>query len=204
MRTLILLLSFCTFTFALVSCTTVTPTAPTPEIPWKNRELALSRIQSWQLSGKIAVQTARESGSATMNWTQQRERYQVALQGPLGAGSLRLSGQPGMASLETSDGKRYTANSAEQLLAQQSGWNLPLSHLKYWIRGLPVPGVSYQGQFDPYHRLSSLAQQGWNVQFLSYRQVGTVDLPDRLAITSPLVKSKIVIHQWNVNAVRNP
>ena len=43
--------------------------------------------------------------------------------------------------LQTSDGKRYNAASPEQLLAEQWGFHLPVSNMKYWVRGLPVPGI---------------------------------------------------------------
>ena len=186
--------------FTLLSaCTTVTPPSPpATQIPWKNRELALNRIMGWEISGKIAVQTAKDSGSANVDWMQNHGQYTVSLYGPLGAGGLKLIGHPGMVTMEASNGKRVTAKSPEQLLAQQWGWNLPVSSLSYWIRGLPVPGVPYSGHFDGYNRLSSLVQQGWNVQFLSYRNYGTVDLPDKLTIDSSTLRSKIVIHQWKI------
>ncbi len=100
--------------------------------------------------------------------------------------------------LKTSDGKTASAGSAEELLTQQWGWRLPLASLKYWIRGLPVPGVPAQTTFDRAHRLASLSQQGFNIQYQGYTTAGSLDLPQHLSITSPALKTKLVIYKWNI------
>ena len=169
------------FLFILVSlitsCATVAPTAPPSQVSWQDRETILNRIQSWQINGKIGVQTAQDSGSATVDWIQNQQNYSVSLLGPLGTNGLKLSGQPGKVTLDMSDGKHFTASNPEELLAKQWGFNLPVSYLRYWIRGLPVPSLPVNSQFDTSHRLTDLMQQGWHVQFLSYTRQNNVDLP---------------------------
>lgn len=188
----------------LTSCAHLTkqpagPSAVTTPQTWKEREVALNRIQNWQINGKIGVQTAQDSGSATVTWQQSQSQYTIALYGPLGTHGMKLWGQPGSVTLETSEGKRISDNSPEQLLAKQWGFNLPVSNLRYWVRGLPVPNVPYDSQFDTRNRLSQLTQQGWNVQYLSYTNAGPADLPDRISIISPSLKTKIIIYTWKVS-----
>lgn len=185
---------------ALSSCTTITPTSSVSatKISWKERQLTLNRLQNWQLNGKIGVQTARDSGSASVDWKQNHQQFIISLSGPLGSGGLKLTGHPGIVTLDTSDGKHFSANSAEQLLSKQWGWNLPVSHLNYWVRGLPAPSSAYTSQLDSSQRLSELVQQGWHVQFMSYTRSGNIDLPDKISITSPTLKTKIVIYDWKL------
>ncbi len=194
----VLVISF--FVLALASCSTITPQAsvPTTKVPWKDRQTALSNIHSWRLHGKIAVQTTRDSGSATVDWLQNRNQFSISLLGPLGSNGLKLTGQPGHVNLQTSDGKNYSASSPEQLLAERWGFHLPVSNMNYWIRGLPVPGPSANTQFDSYGRLSELIQQGWHVQYQSYSHTGRVELPEKISITSSSLKVKIIVYQWNV------
>ena len=154
--------------------------------------------ESWQLNGKIAVQTAQDSGSATILWIENHDRYNVSLYGPLGTQGLKLTGQPGHVTLITADGKRFIAESAEQLLAENWGFHLPLSNLRYWIRGLPVPGIPHDSRFDNQHRLIFLNQQGWRVEFQDYVATKTIDLPNKLLINSATLKTKIVIYQWKI------
>ena len=171
--------------------------AASPKASWEDRQAALERIQNWQINGKIAVKTPKDSGSASVNWSQRQRNYSIALAGPLGSHQLNLTGQPGRVTLQTSEGKRASASSPEQLLAKNWGFNLPVSSMRYWVRGLPVPGIPAKTQFDSYRRLTSLSQQGWNIQFQSYVNHGGVDLPNRLSLYSPAMQVKIIIYQWS-------
>jgi len=186
------------FTAFLTGCTTMPlPSTPPTQMPWKNREEALNRIQSWQLNGKIGVQTAQDGGSATIDWTQNQQQYTISLSGPLGTNAVRLTGRPGYVTLISANGKQASASTPEQLLAQQLGWNVPVSSLHYWIRGLPVPGVPANTQFDAYHRISDMTQQGSHIQFLSYINTNGIELPQKIFITAPNLRTKIIIYNWN-------
>src|SRR5687767_7278025 len=129
-------------TWLLASCTTVQPPKELPKnqsVTWDNRVGVLSNIQKWNLKGLISIRSSAKnnSWSANWQWQQARKTYTISLFGPMGSGSVILNGTPGQVTLDTSDGKQFTAPSAEDLLAQQLGWRLPVSHLYYWVRGLP-------------------------------------------------------------------
>jgi len=202
MRTLIRILALSCVYFLLTSvitgCKTITSPTPAAKLAWKEREQRLNRIQAWHLNGKVGIQTANDSGSASLDWIQQSSRYHFSLLGPLGSGGFQLSGQPGRVTLVTSDGKQYTAANPEQLLAQRTGFHLPVSYLYYWIRGLPAPNAPSQNQWDTYNRLTSLVQDGWRVQFLSYVNTGGIDLPEKLTITSTSLKVKMIVYEWKL------
>ncbi len=181
-------------------CTTMTPPAAKQStVTWDARKTLLARLQSWQINGKIAVATAKDSGTASVDWSQRADNFTISLYGPLGANGIKLNGGPGHVTLHTSDGKTATAATAEQLLAQQWGWQLPLSSLKYWVRGLPVPNIPQQSTFDAAHRLASLNQQGFTIQYQGYTTSHGMDLPQHMSITSPALKSKIIIYQWKTS-----
>lgn len=186
---------------AVTSCKTVTAPTTAPNQPaktWDARKTELSSLQSWRIDGKIAVTTAQDSGSASVDWAQRADSYTISLAGPLGTNRITLNGAPGHVTMLTSDGKKASAPSAEELLAKQWGWHLPVSYLKYWVRGLPVPGLAQTSRYDAYNRLASLSQQGFSIQYLNYTQKRNMDLPQLVAISSPSIKSKIVIHSWQI------
>lgn len=185
-------------TSMLTSCTTVAPPSTPTQETWQTRKTQLERIQSWQLNGKVGVQTAQDSGSATIDWEENRGNYTVNLYAPLGAGTMKLSGRPGSATLVMPDGKKFTASSPEALLAKNWGFNLPVSYLRYWVRGLPVPGTAANLHFDAFNRVTSFSQQGWQVQIQSYTRAGGAELPSRLSISSATLHGKLVIHTWNI------
>jgi outer membrane lipoprotein LolB len=192
------------FTAALFlsSCTTINPPSTGSFLPWKKRAPTLSRIQNWQLNGKIALQTAEEAGSAMVSWQQHQDQFNLTLSGPLGMNPLQLSGQPGRVTLLTANGKKYEAESPEQLLSQQWGWHLPLSHLHYWIRGLPAPGIPSLLVWDKAQHVSQLKQANFDIQYIDYIKVadsyGVVDLPSRITIVSPFIKIKIIVYEWKL------
>lgn len=182
----------------LTACSTVAPPAATTPVAWEKRKPALTKVHSWTLNGKIAVISARDSGSATVDWRQSQGAYDIAITGPLGSGGFKMTGRSGAVTLKMADGKSYSAGSAEQLLAEHWGYHLPVSNLNYWIRGLPVPGIPAKTNYDSAGRLSSLNQQGWNIQFPSYTHSGSVDLPSRIFASSADLKVKFVVYSWNV------
>lgn len=184
----------------LTGCASMSPPAAKEStVTWETRKAQLEQLHSWQISGKIAVITAQDSGSASVDWLERSGSYTISMYGPLGANGITMKGSAGHVTLKTSDGKTVTAPSAEELLSQQWGWKLPLSYLKYWVRGIPVPNLPSQNTFDAAHRLASLSQSGYTIQYQGYTTSGTLDLPQHLSISSPALKSKIVIYKWNIS-----
>jgi outer membrane lipoprotein LolB len=185
----------------LSSCARMSRTETIPAEPSAtkaDRQASLANIHSWHVNGKIALQASHDSGSANVDWTQNQQQYAISMSGPLGASGMKLTGHPGLVTLQTSDGKTYSAASAEQLLAERWNFHLPVSNMQYWIRGLAVPGMPANTRFDQYGRLESLVQQGWRVDYLAYSNVGKLDLPEKISITSPSLRVKMIIYKWNL------
>lgn len=201
MRILNILIA-CLLTLWLTSCATV-PSGPAPQNTtqdWGSRAHSLSEIQQWNLKALIAVRNMAKNENVTANlqWQQSARNYTILLFGPLGAGSAKLTGAPGKVTLETADGKSHSAPTPERLLIEQTNWNLPVSNLYYWIRGLPVPNLPAEKHFDTFHHLVELQQQGWKVQFLSYTSANQIDVPNKIFLFNPQMNVKIVIKEWNL------
>lgn len=187
----------------ITSCSTMQPapqTAQNQSMDWGSRVETLSGVQTWDLKALIAIREMHkhDDATATLQWQQQKQNYHIALFGPLGSNSYELTGQPGHVELAGANGKHFYASTPEQLLAQQSGWFLPVSSLYYWVRGLPVPNVSAEKRFDAYHHLTELRQEGWTVRYLQYTSVRHVDLPSKMVLENPDLNVKIVIGQWQI------
>lgn len=189
--------------FGLTSCASLSQKPQTLEAPkqsstWENRVATLSAIEDWNLKGALAARNNRDAFSANWQWHQNQANYTLALFGPLGSGSLQLTGSPHMVLLETSDGKKLTATSPETLLEQQLGWRLPVSSLYYWVRGLPVPGIPSQKQLDSSNRLTTLLQQGWRIEYSRYTSINHLDLPSKMLLNNAALNVKIIINQWQL------
>lgn len=174
------------------STTTMQNTPAINTIHGNPQPIALMPHTYWNLQGMIAIQTAKQSLSANLRWVQQGENYSILLFGPLGTGATKLTGKRGYVQLQTAQGQIFTANSPEEILLKQVGWNLPISNLYYWMRGFPVPNSPAQTNFDVYHRPIFLQQQGWTIQYLRFDDYGR---PNKIILTYPQeILIKIVLH----------
>lgn len=159
---------------------------------------AAKNIHRWRLNGKIAVQTADNAGSATLKWIQRNNHFSIALSGAMGSTALLLAGQPGSVTMMDGNGRRFHAESPEELLASQWGFHLPVSNMIYWVRGLPVPDLPATTKYDKSGRLVSLSQQGFRITYSSYAQTDGAWLPQKLAITSSRLRVKMIVYNWSI------
>ncbi len=186
----------------LTGCATLSPSASStpsqPAVSWQQRQQQLQNITAWQLRGVIGVQQPDKNDSASINWQQlDAQHYALRLFGPFGAGAVDVQGAPGRVSLESSSQpKPMVAADAESLIAQQTGWNMPVGYLYYWVRGIPAAGVGSRTTLDKQNRLSVLNQAGWEVEYLGYSSVNGIDLPDKLVLTNANFRVKLVIKSW--------
>ncbi len=166
---------------------------------WPQRQNKLRAIRHWQAQGAMAVRAENQSWSAHVVWRYfAPKQYHIDFVAPLGAGVAQLVVTPAQARWRDSDGKQYHAATAETLLQHQTGWQLPLANLMYWLRGLPAPGSYNEPKYDEQARLYRFLQQGWVIDYPSYTRVGTVDLPSRVELTrGAQFKMKIIINRWD-------
>lgn len=163
---------------------------------WQAHRQAVEPIQSWTLQGKLGMRSVQESGSGTLFWLQQHDQYDIRLSGPLGRGATRITGDQQGITLEIAGQETLQAASAEELLEEQIGWRLPVSHLLWWVRGLPAPDAPSRLQLDTDSRLARLAQSNWTVEYSRYQDVGGVQLPQRMQLSGYNVLLTLVITRW--------
>lgn len=163
---------------------------------WQSHKQQIGSLDAWQISGKVGIRAPQDSGSGTLFWLQRQDYYDIRLSGPLGRGAARLTGRPGTILLEVANQGRYQATSPEQLLQQQLGLNLPVSHLLWWIRGLPDPDSKSRLTLDRDSRLAQLSQDGWQVDYLRYAEQDGYWLPERLKLSGHDLQITLVIKDW--------
>lgn len=106
---------------------------------WLERQIAVGSINSWEIKGRVAVKNEKESGSATLHWSQSYANYELRLITPLGQGTYLLKGSSDGVTMHDPKNRVMMAKSAEKLLYEGLGWKLHLDGLKYWVRGIPEP-----------------------------------------------------------------
>jgi len=183
----------------LASCSLTPKEAPptTDKVHWDRHAEEVTLIEDWQIKGKIGIRSQNEGGSAYINWEQSRDSFLITLSGPLGQGTSIISGNPGGARLDNSEGS-FISDSPEQLIYEYTGWQVPVRYLLYWIKGLATPGMAITNiTYNQQGLIKSLQQGPWKLQFDNYKNaMGTV-LPYRLKILTNNYKATIVIKSWS-------
>lgn len=163
------------------------------------QESQLVRAAHWEAEGKIAIQMANDRQSASFKWSQHKENYDIHLFGPFGQGTTWLRRTSRHVTLESAKTGLQKASSAEALMHDVLGWQVPVSNLQFWLRGLPAkkprPTASTR---DPAGYLIELQQEGWQVAYSRHKDFGGWWLPTRILAERGDLRLTIVIKHWRL------
>lgn len=179
-------------TLALLTGCVAQPPLQTPAdatavgLAWGQRQQQLTAIGGFELSGRVAVKGGGLSGA--LRWQQQAEHYRLRIAGPFGAGALAVEGTPAQATIKGKDIDLVTAEPA-RVLAERTGWRLPLEALRWWVLGLPAPADDLSPQpsvaLDANGRATQIQQAGWTLRYSDYRETTQPALPYRIEAVQP-------------------
>ena len=146
----------------------------------------------FELSGRVAVRSAKHSGSARIFWRHSSGTDEMLITSPVGQTLARISRDNGLFRLETGDRKEYRAYDAESLTEQALGWRLPLAGLSDWIQGRASPDRPAQVSGRPGDGLD-IRQDGWSVAYEDFRD----GKPSRLRLSREGIEIRLVVDQWS-------
>lgn len=147
--------------------------------------------------GQLAIADRDEGFSASFDWRQQGEHYDIDVWGPLGQGRIHISGDDAALTVADGRGRVVAAAANETQLNEQFGWALPLGALRYWLTGRCDPAVPCgERSWDAEDRLASIVQHGWQVRLADWRQAAPGLMPGRLVATQAQRRIKVAIREW--------
>ncbi len=164
---------------------------------------SLKKITAWQVQGAFSMRPKNQKSTiASYSWQQTgAKNFHLKIYSPFLADGLTIIGTAKQVALYQSNKAPLIAKTANQLLLNSTGWNLPIANLYYWIRGIAAPNKKNlrQQKFDRYGHLTTLQQNNWHVVFSAYQTISGIDLPRILTLTQKNLEIKIVIKQWQLN-----
>ena len=152
------------------------------DLSWQEQRALLEQSRNWQLRGRVNVRYQDESHTPRIQWQQQDDNYRIRLWGTFNAGNTIIAGKPNLVTMEH-DGKIIKAANPENLILENLGYELPVSHLEFWIRGLPSPDSDSELEFSKSNRLLMIKQDGWEVSYPEVHRFDGLTLPRRVEIT---------------------
>lgn len=170
-----------------------------PEVePWDIRRAQLQARERFELSARVAVAAGNDGFNARLRWEQDGQRSNVALDGPLGVGGVRVAAEGASLSITTSRGEQLDADAARAELIARLGFEPPLGSLRYWVLGVPDPAQpATEEVLDPQQRLVSLQQDGWRIEYGGYKAVGGEWLPEKITFRRDEVRVRMIVDRWS-------
>lgn len=168
------------------------------------RERVLAGQPQWSLSGRMAVSVGSRGGSGRIDWNQDGSHYAAALSAPVTRQSWRLIGDSHHegARLEGLEGGPREGGFAEDLLAEATGWQIPVNQMPDWVRGVVVPlsGAPVQVAYGPDGRLRSIEQLGWTVEYQEWAPAEgrRPELPRRMVARNGQATVRLIVDEWNL------
>ncbi|MEJ0036604.1 MAG: lipoprotein insertase outer membrane protein LolB [Gammaproteobacteria bacterium] len=180
---------------ALAGCKTLPP-APPESAPWDVRKAALQARDKFDLKGRIAVAVAQDGFNAKLRWQQRGRESQLALDGPLGVGGVRITSEGNSLKVLNAHGDQLDSEAAKQEIQSKLGFEPPFASLRYWVLGVPDPAVPADETLDDSKRLAGLNQGGWQIEYAAYTTVRGQSLPSKATLTREGVRVRLFVDDW--------
>ena len=177
--------------------------AATPELvrqsrPDRVRVASVEQVDAFQLSGRVGVKYDEQGFSGNLRWQHAAQRDEILILSPLGQGVAQIEQNAAGVVLTTAAQQRYQAQDAETLTEQVLGWRLPLAGMRYWVLGRAAPGKA-EMQLDELMRPKRLIQDGWQIDYLAYREADGLALPQKMTMHRDDLEMKLIIDDWVID-----
>jgi len=165
------------------------------------RRDALTRVDAWEMRGRLAVNTGGRAFQGSFDWHQRADMLDLAVRGPLGAGVLHVAGTP-TSMIFTARGDTRTLTDPEAELSALLGWWLPVGSLHAWLLGLTDTKFRASTENGADGTLAAFEQRQWRVTLPTY-QLATlagrapgVLVPRRIDLAHGELKLRLTIDDW--------
>lgn len=167
------------------------------------RQATLAGVRFWRIAGAFSIQQfGIKPEIANYTWQQfTPNSYRIQIVSALGLYRVEILYQMKSVTFWKNGLHVATAKTPEGLMQHTMGWSLPISELAYWIKGAPAPDrhANYFARYDQYGHLLLLQQNGWIIQYGSYKtNEHGVDLPQVITLVRPGLSAKIIVKQWHL------
>ncbi|RKS87603.1 outer membrane lipoprotein LolB [Orbus hercynius] len=189
----------------LVACANQ-PNEQSQQLANKSHQAALSQLINYQATGSLSYITdsTKYYGRFFINQISDNQ-YQLKLTTPVGTSIFSLTVTPYLAELTDRNGKKYTDENVERLVAKLTGMNIPFKSLHNWFKG--VSDNPSKDILDSKGRLSKTMlmqdNQTWLMTITKYDTYSfankTIDLPAVIELTNQQNQLKMTINNWKLN-----
>ena len=181
---------------------------PGTSLAWDARRGELAAIDAWDLRGRIAVKSGDSGGQGRIDWQQRDADAWLKVSGPFGLGAWEIRFNE--REIVVTDGKgEVTASysgpdAADRFLRGQLGWSFPAVSARYWLLGIPAPGLPYREQYDDAGWLVAIEQQGWSVRYDGFSEREMHWLPRKISVENDSGRLRLVMDDFSTTIADSP
>jgi outer membrane lipoprotein LolB len=185
----------------LSACISVSQLPPVEDAKqeWDARANYLYGLEDWTAQIALIGNNHQQKFKTRAAWKQQSENYQIKLRDFIGRTVAIIEGTPSGVMAKTSKGERYQGDDAEALINDLFAINIPVTGMRYWLQGVPMPNESIdQLMLDENGLAKSLSQQGWSILYSHYLQNDPYKMPGQVILEFENIKLTVKISQWTL------
>ncbi len=173
------------------------PSQPPTTSSINQKHLAtLANIKAFSLKGRLGVVSNPRGFSGGIDWQHQTADDNIDVYSPVGGKVANIVKKSSGVTLTTQDGHSVSAKDAETLTETALGWRLPLSGLSDWALGKPTTSKIDASTWDEQGRLTTLKQDGWDIEYQNYAENSGYFLPSKIVLKSEKVNLKLLVENW--------
>lgn len=163
-------------------------------------------LNSWFMLATVSFSNDDEAYFFNAVWQRQPHQFELLLNAPLSQGSVEIKGfglgtNTQGASLQLNNNPTIYGISAEELIQKSTQFNIPVSGLDYWVRGIAHPNSTSDNRINFDGTTLSLKQDGWNIHYSEWDKVNikqaTYWLPRQIKLRQADFKIQIRPSQWS-------
>lgn len=178
----------------LLACSTVPVASNQPYS--KSAHNHLYALKQWSLEGRLAMSAKKDSWSANMTWQHDDKVEAIKLSGPLGQGATHIRLTTDQVVIDRGGKDVQTSANPEQFIEQQLGMAVPIHSLRYWVVGLPEPGIAF------FETEAGFKQGQWLIAYKEMQSIGNQTMPRKITVMNDQVRLKVMIDHWNFNDIK--
>lgn len=163
---------------------------------YEKHQQKIATIHQFTLQGRIGVQTEGKGFSGSLNWQHDKANDEVSLFSPLGGQVASIKKTSNQVTLIDDKGNSISEADAETLTQKTLGWKLPLAGLSDWSLGRPTSNTIQASKWDEQGHLSTLKQDGWEIEYQNYIALNGYVLPSKIVLRNEKVNLKLLIERW--------
>lgn len=166
--------------------------------PLTGAQQTLYSLKNWRMEGRIGVRTDADAWQANLFWEHDSAQDRLRVSGPLSQGMLSIVVQKDLILVNRGEGRSELSRDPDALLRERLGFSVPLASLRYWILGVPDPGLAYSSIYGDDGAWNGFRQNGWTVGLDRMLNVGDRVLPQKMRVYGSGVRLTIVTDNWEI------